>query len=66
LPVIWGFFGNVDAGRVYVEGDSPGGWHSGGGGGVWLAFLDRANAASLGINFTDEGTLLRAGVGLGF
>ncbi len=66
LPALWGIFGNVDAGRVYVDGDSPGGWHSGAGGGVWLAFLDRANAASVGITFTDEGSLLRAGVGLGF
>jgi hypothetical protein len=66
LPALWGVFGNVDAGRVYVDGESPGGWHSGVGGGLWFAFLARANAASIGITFTDEGSLLRAGVGLGF
>jgi len=66
LPALWGVFGNVDAGRVYVDGDSPGGWHSGVGGGLWCAFLTRANTASIGITFTDEGSLLRAGVGLGF
>jgi outer membrane protein assembly factor BamA len=66
LPGEWGLFGNVDAGRVYVDGESPGGWHTGVGGGLWLAFLDRSNAASAGITFTDEGTLVRVGVGLGF
>jgi hypothetical protein len=66
LPGEWGLFGNVDMGRVYVDGESPGGWHTGAGGGVWLAFLDRSNAASVGITFTDEGTLVRAGAGLGF
>jgi hypothetical protein len=34
LPAIWGVFGNFDLGRVYVDGDSPGGWHTGGGGGA--------------------------------
>jgi hypothetical protein len=66
LPGEWGLFGNLDAGRVYVDGESPGGWHTGAGGGLWLAFLDRSNAASAGITFTDEGALVRAGVGLGF
>jgi hypothetical protein len=66
LPGVWGVFGNLDAGRVYVDGESPGGWHTGAGGGLWLAFLDRDNAASIGITFTDEGSLVRAGVGLGF
>jgi outer membrane protein assembly factor BamA len=35
LPAYWGLFGNTDAGRVYLDGRSPGGWHTGtGGGGV--------------------------------
>jgi hypothetical protein len=29
-----GVFGLADAGRVYLDGDSPGGWHAGYGGGI--------------------------------
>jgi hypothetical protein len=65
LPAIWGVFGNFDLGRVYVDGDSPGGWHTGGGGGLWLGFLDRRNTASLGIATSTEGTLIQAGLVFG-
>ena len=30
IPALWGVFGNINVGRVYVDGSSPGGWHSGG------------------------------------
>ena len=66
LPAVWGLFGTADAGRVYVNGASPGGWHPSGGGGVWLGFLDPGNTVSLGITSTREGRLLQAGVGFGF
>ncbi|HEX8363430.1 MAG TPA: BamA/TamA family outer membrane protein, partial [Longimicrobium sp.] len=36
-----GAFGLADAGRVYVDGDSPGGWHTAAGGGLFFHFLDR-------------------------
>lgn len=39
MPHLFGVFGSVDAGRVWVEGQSPGGWHLGYGGGIWLGFL---------------------------
>lgn len=35
-----GIFGMADAGRVYFDGASPGGWHTSYGGGVWFASLD--------------------------
>jgi hemolysin activation/secretion protein len=66
LPALWGVFGNADAGRVYVDGRSPGGWHTGVGGGVWVALLDRANTASLGITRSREQTAVHAGLGFGF
>jgi hypothetical protein len=66
VPALWGFFGNADIGRVYVDGDSPGGWHTGVGGGLWAAFLARANAASIGITFSDEGETVYAGAGFSF
>jgi hypothetical protein len=59
-------FGNADAGRVYVDGRSPGGWHTGVGGGVWVALLDRANTATVGITHSREQTSVRAGFGFGF
>jgi hypothetical protein len=41
LLIIWnaGVFALADAGRVWVDGDSPGGWHTGIGGGIWLTAL---------------------------
>lgn len=44
LLVRWrlGVFGLADAGRVWLDGKSPGGWHSGFGGGLWLASLGQA------------------------
>jgi hypothetical protein len=66
LPGVWGIFGSAGAGRVYLDGASPGGWHTGVGGGIWFAFLDRSNTASLGIISTKEGSLLQFGVGFGY
>lgn len=34
-----GVFGLADAGRVWFEQQSPGGWHTGLGGGIWLSSL---------------------------
>ncbi|MBW3554508.1 MAG: hypothetical protein KY466_13415 [Gemmatimonadetes bacterium] len=37
-----GVLGLADAGRVYVDGESPGGWHSAYGAGIWFATLGQA------------------------
>ena len=63
LPAIWGVFGNGDAGRVYVNGQSPGGWHTGLGGGVWASLLDWANTAAIGVTRSKEQTTVYAGLG---
>jgi hypothetical protein len=47
LPGELGLFGLADAGRVYLDGESSDMWHSALGGGVWIAFLDRANTISV-------------------
>jgi outer membrane protein assembly factor BamA len=44
LPVDAGVFGIVDAGRVYVNGDSPGGWHTSAGVGFWIGVPDPSTA----------------------
>ena len=36
VPVETGIFGFADAGRVYLDGASPGGWHTSVGGGIWF------------------------------
>ena len=63
VPIDVGLLGLADVGRVYFQGTSPGGWHSGLGGGVWFAFVDRANLLSLTVADGAEETrfYLRAG-----
>ncbi|HEX2168086.1 MAG TPA: hypothetical protein VHG09_12710, partial [Longimicrobiales bacterium] len=34
-----GVFGLADAGRVFMDGESPGGWHTSFGGGTWFATM---------------------------
>ncbi len=48
LFVKWqsGIFGLADAGRVWFDGQSPGGWHSGLGGGFWLSSLGQTISVS--------------------
>ena len=40
LPLDVGLIGFTDAGRVYVDGESPGGWHTAAGGGLWIGLLN--------------------------
>jgi hypothetical protein len=46
-----GLFGFIDAGRVWLDGESPGKLHTGYGGGIWGSFIGRPNTASLGVAF---------------
>jgi hypothetical protein len=50
-----GGFGLVDAGRVYLDGDSPGGWHTGYGGG--LSFRTLGYAATVSWAYGERGSL---------
>ena len=65
LPLDIGVFGFGDAGRVYVDGESPGGWHRSAGGGIWLAPLYRNFTISATVARSAEGTFLYAGAGFG-
>jgi hypothetical protein len=40
LPLDLGVLGFADAGRVYLNGQSLGGWHSAAGGGLWVGYLN--------------------------
>lgn len=48
LPLDVGAIGFVDVGRVYLDGDSPGGWHRGAGAGIWIGVI----RPETGINVT--------------
>ena len=42
VPLQAGVLGTAEAGRVYVAGDSPGGWHTATGGGVYVGRADQS------------------------
>jgi hypothetical protein len=56
-----GLFAFTDAGRVWYDGASPGGWHTGYGGGIWLAVLGRAVSLAMA---RGESTRVYAWLGL--
>ncbi len=51
-----GVIGFADAGRVWVDRESPGGWHIGAGGGVWAVVFAPQNTVSALAGFSEEGT----------
>ncbi|HUQ83569.1 MAG TPA: BamA/TamA family outer membrane protein, partial [Gemmatimonadaceae bacterium] len=52
IPINIGLLGFVDAGRVYLDGESPGGWHTVTGGGAWFGVIDEATGFS--VTFTNS------------
>ena len=64
VPLDVGLFGFFDAGRVYLSGESPGGWHTATGAGFWVGVLDPSTAISVAWTNTSGETavLIRAGV----
>jgi len=65
-PNLLGVFGAVDAGRVWVDGESPGGYHLGYGGGIWIGFLGARNVISVSWMKGDETEGLYFGLGFEF
>jgi hypothetical protein len=63
LPFYYGLFGFYDQGRVYYQGASPGGWHTGYGGGIYLAPLVETLAFSVSYQLSEENTLVQFGLG---
>jgi hypothetical protein len=66
VPQLFGVYGLFDVGRVWVEGASPGGWHTGYGGGIWLGFLGARYLLSASFVTSREGGGLYVGWGFGF
>jgi len=52
LPLDVGALGFVDAGRVYVNGASPSGWHTAAGAGFWVGYLNPGT--NLNVLFTNN------------
>ena len=66
LPFDIGLVGLADAGRVYLKGRSPGGWHQSVGGGVWLGIPETGMIVTVAAT-TEQGRFgLRLHSGLKF
>ncbi len=67
IPGQFGGFLLADVGRVYVDGESPGGWHPSAGLGVWFTFLGNPKGTfSASIARSQEKTVLYANYGFQF
>ncbi|MEM7416195.1 MAG: hypothetical protein AAF389_11900 [Gemmatimonadota bacterium] len=64
VPVGLGLFGFTDTGRVFVDGESPGGWRTALGGGVFLHPIAQPYLFRIGVGSTDEATKVFVSVGL--
>jgi outer membrane protein assembly factor BamA len=66
VPGGLGLFALTDAARVYFDGDSPGGWHTGVGGGIWFNFVDPSRTVTLGFASGEERSAFYLGVGFAY
>jgi hypothetical protein len=66
LPGEAGLFGFVDTGRVFFAGESSNKWHTGYGGGIWVAPLIRQLTLSVAVAGSDEGTRIYFSFGMGY
>lgn len=66
IPVEFGGFLMADGGRLWYEGESPGGWRGTWGLGIWGATLSRDVLGILYLAFSRESTILRAGFGFDY
>jgi hypothetical protein len=64
LPIDVGIFGLAETGRVYLDGESPGGWHGAFGGGFWIGVIDPTSALSFSFTSNQErtGVFIKAGL----
>jgi hemolysin activation/secretion protein len=66
LPGEVGLFGFIDTGRVFYAGESSNKWHTGYGGGIWVAPLLRQLTLSLAVAGSEEGTRIYVTLGMGY
>ncbi len=63
LPFYYGVFGFYDQGRVYYQGASPGGLHTGYGGGFYIAPVVETLAFSVSYQISEEVSQVQFGLG---
>jgi hypothetical protein len=66
IPLRAGIMGVAEAGRVYDDGNSPGGWHSTTGEGIWFARGNASPVVTLIRTTEPRHTRLQLGLGLNF
>ncbi len=66
FPSTFGILGLADVGRVWIDGESPGGWHTGYGGGIWLALRGTRSILSAAYAKSDEDQGLYINLGFAF
>lgn len=66
VPTQVGVFFFGDAGRVFVNGNSPNGWHADAGGGISVAPLSPELTLSISVASSPEGIFLNGGFGFAF
>jgi hypothetical protein len=66
FPTEAGILAFGDAGRVFVDGGSPGGWHTALGGGLWFAPVARAHTVAMTIASSNEYIALYLTTGFAF
>ncbi len=66
LPTQVGLFVFGDAGKVYLDGKAPGGWHADAGGGISLAPISREMTFSISVAGSPEGLFVNGGFGFSF
>ncbi|MEO8452445.1 MAG: hypothetical protein ABI647_21815 [Gemmatimonadota bacterium] len=66
LPFDIGIFGLADAGRVFVRGESPGGWRTAIGAGFWIGILDPSTGIRVELADGDGRTRVLIRTGLAF
>jgi hypothetical protein len=62
----FGILAGADAGRVWVDDNSPGGWHTSATGGIWFAPIFPTNVFSFTLASSPEGLRLTIGGGFAF
>ena len=66
FPSTFGILGLYDAGRVWVDNNTPGGWHTGYGGGIWLGLRGTRSVVSVVYATSDEDNGVYINIGFPF
>ncbi len=66
FPTTFGIFAGTDAGRVWIDDDSPGGWHTSASSGIWIAPIFPINIFRFSFTSSPEGLRLTFGGGFAF